>query len=90
VLALHLDEVGQRRPVAEHRIDALQHHELAPVVGLHARQPLVEVGGVVVAEAHQFGAGQRAAVVDRGVGIRVEEDRVAGPASPEIIARLAW
>ena len=75
--ALHLDELGQRRPIAEHRINALEHHQPAALV-VGAGEPAVEVLGVVVAEAYQLGARQRASVIDRGMRIGVEIDRVLG------------
>ena len=82
VLLLHRDEIGQRSPVAQHRIDAFEHHELAAVIALAAAQTLVEIGGVIVAEAHQLGARQCAAVIDRGMRIGIEIDRVAGAGEP--------
>ena len=89
VLLLHLDEVGERRAVAQHGIDAFEHDELAAaLVLLAARQALVEVGRVIVAEAHELGARQRAAVIDRAVRVGIEIDRVARAREPRHHAEI--
>ena len=41
-------------------------------------QPFFQVGRVVVPEANDLGAAQPAAVVDAGVGVRVDQQHVAG------------
>ena len=77
VFLLDLDEIGERRAVAQHRVDAFQHHEPAAAVFLAARKALVEIGRVIVAEPHQLGARQGAAVIDGRMRIGVQIDRVA-------------
>jgi len=67
------DHLLQRGDVAEHRIDAFEHHQLAGFLG-QAAEALVEVGDVVVAEADDLGIALLAAVVDRGVAVGVEDD----------------
>src|SRR5688572_32078805 len=64
VLLLHRDEIGERCAVAEHGIDAFEDDEPATFV-IRARQALVEIARVIVAEAHELGARQGAAVIDR-------------------------
>ena len=67
VLLLHRDEIGKRRAVAQHRIDAFQNHQLAATIIAAAGEALVEIVCIIVAEAHQLGAGKRAAVINRAV-----------------------
>ena len=79
VLAGDGGEGADVRRVAGHAVDAV-HADQAGAVALGAQQ-LVEVVGVLEAEALDRGAaraGDLAAVVDRLVGPRVEEDRARG------------
>ena len=69
------DHFLQRRDVAEHRIDAFEDDQLAGAFG-DALQPLFERFDVVVAERHDLRIAERAAVVDRGVAVDVEDDVV--------------
>ncbi len=48
------DHLLERGDVAEHRIDALQHHQLAGLLR-QAAEALVEILDRIVAEAHDFG-----------------------------------
>ena len=70
------DHLLERGDVAEHRIDALEHHQLARAFG-NAPEPLVHRLDVVVLERHHLGIAQRAAVPDAGVAVDVEHDVVA-------------
>jgi hypothetical protein len=79
VLAGDGGEGADVRRVAGHAVDAV-HADQAGAVALGAQQ-LVEVVGVLEAEALDGGAARTrdlAAVVDRLVGSRVEEDRPRG------------
>jgi hypothetical protein len=71
------DDLGQRRNVTLHREDAVDddHHAAAVVLG--GRQPLLEQIEPVVLERAQLGAGDQAAVEDRGVVGGVDDHRVA-------------
>src|SRR4051794_24896743 len=69
---------GQRRDVALHREDAVDHDQDAAAVARRALQLLFELVEAVVAERAQLGARQQAAVEDRGVVGRVGEHGVAG------------
>ena len=51
----NLDEFLQGGPVAKHGIYAFQHDQPAAVVSFHARQPFVEIAGIVMPETHQPG-----------------------------------
>ncbi len=82
VFALDVYELLERRAVAEHRIDALQHHQPPAFLRVVPRQPLGQAVGIVVAEAAQFRARQRAAVIDGGVRIGVQKNRVLRPGQP--------
>ena len=66
----HLVERGD---VAEHRIDALEDHQLA---GFRRQppQPLFKRVEVIVTERHDLGIAERAAVVDRCMAVDVEDD----------------
>src|SRR5262245_51449584 len=75
--ALHFDELGERRPVADHRVDALEHHQAAALT-IGAGKAAVEILGIIVAEAHKLGARQGASVIDRGMRIGVEINGVLG------------
>src|SRR3546814_9622440 len=68
------DHFLQRRDVAEHRIDALEHDEFARFGG-QALEALFERLDVIVAEGDDFGVAHRAAVIDRRVAVDVEADR---------------
>ena len=72
-----LADLGDRRDVAVHRIDALERHELRPGQRVLRHQP-VQVGRVVVAEDPLLAAGMADAGDHRGVVQRVGEDDAAG------------
>ena len=57
VTPLDLHEVRQRRGVAEHAVHAFDDHQPAIALAAEAGQATVEVGGIVVSEAHDGGAG---------------------------------
>ena len=67
------DHLLQRRDIAEHRIDAFEDDQLAGTFG-DALQPFLERLDIVVAEGHDLGIAERAAIVDRGVAVDVEDD----------------
>jgi hypothetical protein len=70
------DHFRQRRDVAEHRIDAFEHDQLAGLLG-QAAEALVEILDAVVAEADDLGIAEPAAVIDRRVAVGVEDDVIA-------------
>ena len=70
------DDLGQRRDVALHRVDAVDHDEDAAAVLLRGGQPLLEQVEAVVTEGAQLRLGEQAAVEDRGVVARVGDHRV--------------
>ena len=67
------DHFPEWSDVAEHRIDALEHDQLAGPFG-NALQALFERFDVIVAERDDLGVAERAAVVDRGMAVDVEDD----------------
>src|SRR3546814_13940544 len=71
VLLRDSDHFPERRDIAEHRIDAFEHHQLAGVGGQPA-EALVELGDVVVTEADDLGHALLAAILTRGVAVRTE------------------
>src|SRR5437868_7570240 len=64
MLPLDGDEIGERGAVAHHRIDAFEDDEPTALV-FRPRQALVEIARIIVAEPHELGTRQRAAVIDR-------------------------
>ena len=80
VFAFHIDEFLERCPIPEHGVDTFEHHQSAGFTGIvGARQPLGEIVRVIVPEPHQLCAGDRTGVIDTGVRIRIEIDRVLRP-----------
>src|SRR6476660_5245248 len=79
----------QRRDVAEHRIDAFEHDQLAGSVR-NPLEALFERFDVVVAEGDDLGVAERAAVVNRCVAIDVEDDVIvlAGDRGDDTEVRL--
>ena len=81
------DHVLERRDVAKHRIDAFEDDQLAGTFR-DPLQPLFERLDVVVAERHDLGIAERAAVIDRRVAVDVEDDVIVlagdGRDDPEI------
>ena len=71
--ALDLRDLGQRRRVTEHRIDAFDDDQLAARMVLQTTQPLEQVVRVVVPEADHFGVAEPGAVVDAGVAVGIED-----------------
>ena len=82
------DHFLQRRDVAEHRIDALEHDELARF-GRQALQPFFQRLDVIVAEGDDFGIAHRAAVIDRRMAVDVEDDIVALARDRRMMPRFA-
>ncbi len=78
VFLADFDEFLERRRIAQHRVDAFQHHQ--PVARLVAEpaQAGVEARRIVVLEAHHLGLGLLAGVVDRGVAVGVDQQEVFG------------
>ena len=76
VLLAERDDLGQRRDVALHRVDAVDHDEDAAAVLLRGLQPLLEQVQAVVAERAQLRLREQAAVEDRGVVARVGDHGV--------------
>src|SRR5690606_36694904 len=70
------DHFLQRGDIAEHGIDAFQHHQLAGVFGNPLQAPFHR-RDIVVLERHHFGVAHLAAIVDRSVAVDVEYDVVA-------------
>ena len=84
-------DLGQRRPVALHRVDAVDGDQNAAGVGLLAPRPqaAAQAVGPVVPERPQLPVGQAGAVDQAGVGRRVDEDGV-GPSTRDAMSpRLA-
>ena len=81
------DHFLQRSDIAQHRIDAFQHHQLAGAFG-NALQALFHRFDIIVLERHDFGIAQSAAVPDAGMAVDVEDDVIAfagnGRNNPEI------
>ena len=77
VALAELDDLGQRRDVALHREDAVDDDEDAAAVAGGALEHPLELVHAVVAEGAQLGAGEQAAVEDRGVVAGVADDGVA-------------
>ena len=81
------DHLVERRDVAEHRIDAFEDDQLAGAFG-DPLEALFERVEIVVAERDDLGVAERAAVVDRGVAVDVEDDVIIlagdGRDDPEI------
>ena len=75
VLVAQLDELGQRRGVAAHRVDAVDDDALAGV-GRELVEDLAEPVDVVVAEALHRRARELRAGEQRVVGVFVEDDVV--------------
>ncbi len=71
------------------RIDALQHDQLAGLGGQDGRGACRGLPHRIVAEAHDLGIAEPAAVIDRRMAVGVEDDVIPLPASVEIIPRLA-
>ncbi len=81
VLLADLDEFLERRRIAQHRVDALEHHQpvarlVALIALLEASQAGIEARRVVVLEAHDLRLGLLAGVVDRGVAVGVDQQEV--------------
>ena len=76
VAFLDLDEFGQWRLVAQHRVQSLHNNQRAAGVGPEAGKPAVEVFGIVVAKDDRLGVAELGAVVDAGVRIAVEQQEV--------------
>jgi hypothetical protein len=74
---LDLDQLGERRLIAEHAVDALDHDQLGLALIAETGQAPVEVVGVVVTETHHRGTAEPAAVVDARVGIGIHQDDIA-------------
>jgi hypothetical protein len=72
-------DLRERRDVALHREDAVDHHEDAAAVVRGLLQRPLEPVQPVVAERPQLRPRQQAAVEDRGVVARVGDHRVARP-----------
>ena len=71
-------DLGQRRDVALHREDAVDHDEDAAAVVGGALEHALELVHAVVAEGAQLGAAEQAAVEDRRVVAGVGDDGVGG------------
>ncbi len=76
-LALHVRDFLQRGGVAQHGVDALDHDQLVAGHAFEASQALVEVVGIVVAEADHLGVAEARAVIDAGVAVGVQHQVVA-------------
>ena len=74
----HFAKLAERGDIPEHAVEAFHNDEGALAAIAEATQALVEVRGVVVAEAIDFGAGKLGPFVDAGVGVGVEHDDVPG------------
>src|SRR5438128_1126551 len=72
-----LDDAGQVADVALHREDAVDDYEHAAAIVCGALQHLLQLVHAVVAEGPQLGAGEAAAVEDRGVVAGVDDHGVA-------------
>ena len=79
VLLADLDELLEWRRIAQHRVDAFQHHQLVARLVADAAQPRLEAGRIVVLEAHHLGLGLLAGIVDRGVAVGVDQQEVVRP-----------
>src|SRR3546814_17299779 len=93
VTPLHVDELVERGLVAQHRVDALDAHQLARLVVLQAPQALVEVGRRVVAEADEGGPGKAAAAIDAGVCIGIRPARILradGDGDTTTMGQVTW
>ena len=81
------DHFLQRGDIAQHRVDAFEHDQLARAFG-NAAQALFHRVEIVVLERHDFRLAHRAPVPDAGVAVDVEDDVVAlardGRDDPEI------
>ncbi len=81
------DHLRQRCDVAQHRIDAFEHDQLARIGG-NALQPLLERFDIVVAEGDDLGPAHRAAIVDRGMAVDIQHHVIAlagdGGDDPEV------
>ena len=75
VLAAGLDDAGQGRDLALHRVDAVDRHELAGVAA--ALEHALEVLHVVVTEALHLGIRELRAVEDGRVGAPIHDHDVA-------------
>src|SRR5207248_10539987 len=73
-----LDDRRQVADVALHREDAVDDDQYAAAVAGGPLEHLLQLVHAVVAEGPQLGAGEAAAVEDRGVVGRVADHRVAG------------
>ena len=56
MLLLDRNEIRQRRAVTQHRVYAFDNHQPPALFAFRARQPLVQIRCIIVAEAHQLGA----------------------------------
>ena len=68
------DHLLQRRDVAEHRIDAFEHDQLAGAFGDAASRRFSSASMSLWRKRHDLGVAERAAVVDRRVAVDVEDD----------------
>ena len=62
----------ERRDIAQHGVNAFQDHQLAGIFR-QAFQPLFQRLDIVMAERHDLGIAHRAAIVDRGVAVDVQQ-----------------
>ncbi len=69
------DHFLERGDVAQHRIDAFKDDKLARIGG-EPLEPLFERLDIIVAKGDDLGIAHRAAVVDRGVAVGVDDDVV--------------
>ncbi len=76
VLLADVDELAQRRAVAQHRIDAFQHTTRLPGRS-PSRRARLQARRIVVLEAHDLGLRHLAGIVDRGVAVGVDQQLVA-------------
>ena len=78
VAGLDLGKFGQGRAIAEHAVEAFDHHQHV-AAALETAQAFVQIGRIVVAKAYDGGAAQAAAVVNAGVAVGVDEQNIVGP-----------
>jgi hypothetical protein len=86
---LDLGELGERRLIAEHTVDALDDDQLALALIGQSSQATVEILGVVVAEAHHSCAAEAAAVVNARVGVGIRQDDVPRTRKPREHAQVS-
>lgn len=77
VALLDFDDLAQWRPVAERAVQALDDDQRSAGRLAQARQAAVEVFRVVVAKADRRRVAEPATIVDAGVAVGIDEQRVA-------------